>query len=126
MILGKNSVPATIPWIDVLHLREQSHYDIARIGVLYEQYKSLADDERGISQEVFCLCLGPLSTKRNLLIEQLFRFYDANGNGYIDFEEFTCGMSVLAKGTKEERIKHIFRGKHFLNLLKNGPINPAM
>ena len=43
-------------------------------------------------------------------MEQLFKFYDSNGNGFIDFEEFICGMSVLAKGTKEERLKHIFKG----------------
>ena len=79
--------------------------------MLHEQYRSLADNPKGISQEVFCLCLGPLSSKRNLLVEQLFKFYDANGNGFIDFEEFICGMSVLAKGTKEERLKHIFKGE---------------
>jgi len=107
---GKNCVPATVKWKTVLKLREKTHFDIARINVLYDQYKTLADDERGITRQVFCACLGPLSSKRNLLVEQLFKFYDGDGDGYIDFEEFISGMSVLAKGTKEERLKHIFKG----------------
>ena len=33
-----------------------------------------------------------------------WQFYDVNGDGYIDFNEFIKGLSVLVKGSQEEKI----------------------
>jgi len=95
-----------------LSLREKTHFDATHIEVLFEQYKSLCTVRgQGITKDTFMSCLGPLSTKKNLVVEQLFAFYDADGDGYINFNDFVHGMSVLAKGTKTERMKYIFKGK---------------
>ena len=64
----------------------------------------------GITQSIFAKCLGPLGQARNLVTERIFQFFDQGGDGIIDFEELACGLSVLVKGSHEEKLKHAFRG----------------
>jgi Ca2+-binding EF-hand superfamily protein len=77
---------------------------------LFEQFKSLANSRGGIDKQTFEHCLGPLGVARNLITERLFAFFDQDSNGRIDFSELVCGLSVLCKGTSEEKIKYAFRG----------------
>ena len=35
--------------------------------------------------------------------------YDTNGDGSVDFKEFTLALDVLANGTPEQNLKQIFR-----------------
>lgn len=77
---------------------------------LFEQFKSLANSRSGIDKQTFEHCLGPLGVARNLITERLFAFFDQDSNGRIDFSELVCGLSVLCKGTSEEKIKYAFRG----------------
>lgn len=110
---GKKSTTEPLRWEETLRLRETTHFDTTHIEVLFEQYKSLCSRKgRGISKDTFLSCLGPLSTKKNLVVEQLFAFYDDDGDGEISFPDFVNGMSVLSKGTKAERMKYIFRGMY--------------
>lgn len=94
-----------------LHLK--THFDIVELEAFYDQYNSLSTFEGeggGITHNTFELCLGPLSLEKNLIIERLFRFFDQNHDGIINFEELVCGLSILCKGSLDERIKHTFIG----------------
>jgi len=94
-----------------LHLK--THFDIVELEAFYDQYNSLSTFEGeggGITHNTFELCLGPLSLEKNLIIERLFRFFDQNHDGIISFEELVCGLSILCKGSLDERIKHTFIG----------------
>lgn len=84
--------------------------DHVEIEELFEQFKSLATSRGGIDKATFEHCLGPLGVARNLITERLFAFFDQDSNGRIDFSELVCGLSVLCKGTREEKIKYAFRG----------------
>lgn len=110
-------LPKTLPWAEVIRLREKSHFDAPYIQVLYEQYKSLCTSKRGISKDTFQSCLGPLTSSKNLVVEQLFNFYDADKDDYINFDDFVNGMSILGRGSKKERMKYIFRGRIWVLVL---------
>ena len=43
------------------------------------------------------------------LEKHIFRMYDANGDGFIDFREFMLVLYVLSSGTPEANLKQIFR-----------------
>ncbi|KAI8911857.1 hypothetical protein EDD86DRAFT_203495 [Gorgonomyces haynaldii] len=104
------SVPKNIDFTD---LERQSHFDHVEILGFYHQYLSLSTVERpggGITRQTFNACLGPLGSTRNLIIDRMFLFFDTNSDQSIDFPEMIRGLSILCKGSLEERIVHAFKG----------------
>lgn len=97
-------------WDDVSRLKDKTHFDETEIQTLYEQFKTLAPLEQGISREAFNVCLGPLGRQTNLVMDRMFSFYDQNGDGVISFEEFVSALSVLVKGSKDEKLRFVFEG----------------
>ena len=93
----------------MLELRVICHFDPSEIECLYEQFKSLSTHKNGITRDVFNYCLGPLAIRKNVLVDQLFLFYDRNKDGYISFPEFTRGLSILTRGSQKEKSKHFFK-----------------
>ncbi|KAM9981425.1 hypothetical protein ACTFIY_003736 [Dictyostelium cf. discoideum] len=45
---------------------------------------------------------------RDIIIKQLFKAFDKNKDGTLDFTELMSGLCILAKGTSEERLKLYF------------------
>jgi len=43
------------------------------------------------------------------LESHIFRMYDSNGDGHIDFREFMIVLYIMSNGTPEENLKQIFR-----------------
>eukprot|EP01134_Creolimax_fragrantissima_P008324 CFRG8324T1 len=93
----------------ILRLQKRTHFDQVELEALFEQFKSLSRDG-GIDKTTFEQCLGPLGVDRNLVTERIFHFFDQDGSGSIDFRELVCGLSVLCKGSQEEKIEYAFKG----------------
>ena len=106
---GKKAFTSKISWNEVLELRVISHFDPSEIESLHEQFKSLCTNKLGITRDIFNHCLGPLAVRKNILVDQIFKFYDRNNDGYINFPEFTRGLSILTKGTQKEKTKYFFK-----------------
>ncbi len=82
---------------------------------MFDQYQSLATSTLGIDRAVFERCLGPVGAEKNLITQRMFDFFDQNADNYISFEEFIVGLSVLTKGTMEEKMTCKQDLEHFLS-----------
>ena len=103
----------SLAWETLRKLQKDTHFDQVELEALYEQFKSLSTVEQGeggIDKETFEQCLGPLGLEKNLITERIFKFFDQDGDGVIDFRELVCGLSVLCKGSQEEKIEYAFKG----------------
>ncbi|ORX87096.1 EF-hand, partial [Basidiobolus meristosporus CBS 931.73] len=108
---GKFNIASSLPYELSRDLQKKTHFDQVELEALFDQFKSLATAEgEGIVKPVFEQCLGPLGMEKNLITERIFKFFDQNEDGLIDFTEFVSGLSILCKGNLEEKIIHAFRG----------------
>ena len=55
------------------------------------------------------------------LESHIFRMYDKNGDGHIDFREFMIVLYVMSNGTPEENLKQIFR---IFDINNDGTLSP--
>eukprot|EP00041_Stephanoeca_diplocostata_P015782 m.302725 g.302725 ORF g.302725 m.302725 type:complete len:428 (+) comp20151_c1_seq2:195-1478(+) len=104
---------AVLPWRVLQRLQKVSHFDQSELEALHAQFQSLSTatgNAGGIELDTFNRCLGPLGSTKNLIAERLFLFFDRDGNGVIDFVEFVAGLSVLCKGSHDEKITYVFKG----------------
>ncbi|XP_071961280.1 uncharacterized protein [Antedon mediterranea] len=105
-----------LTWDDLCKLKSETFFDHFEIEALYIQYFIICTKEQGITREVFDQCLGSLGVEKNLLMDRMFKFYDADGDGYINFTEYVHGLSVLVKGTIKDKLKYVFEGYDLENL----------
>ncbi|XP_077980224.1 recoverin family protein DDB_G0274781-like [Glandiceps talaboti] len=108
--LCKEETVRGLTWDQIAKLKSQTYFDQFEIEALHEQYKSLCTSKRGISREVYDMCLGPLGQEKNLVLDRLFKFYDKNEDAHIDFDEMVKGLSVLVKGNHREKVEYAFNG----------------
>ena len=63
---------------------------------------------KGFSHMMQQACL-PNRDTTSQLESHIFRMYDSNGDGYVDFREFMIVLYVMSHGTPEENLKKIFQ-----------------
>jgi len=106
----------TLTWDKLRNLQKKTKFDHVELEPFYDLFQSLStaegdgENEGGITKEVFEQCLGPLSLEKNLVTERIFSFFDQDNDGVINFGELVCGLSVLLKGTLDEKVKYAFMG----------------
>lgn len=99
--------------------------DKVEVSKLYETFMLLSNGgKEALDINTFRKGLGMLQAVglKNLddspFVERLFTLLDTNGDGTIDLQEFVTGLSMLCKGTPEEKLKCInFETFLFLNLI---------
>ncbi|KAL7751770.1 hypothetical protein RI367_002770 [Sorochytrium milnesiophthora] len=107
---GDPANAGSLTWEKIRQLQRQSHFDQIELEALFEQFKSLSTAENGISKAVFEQSLGPMGLEKNLITDRIFKFFDRDNNGWINFGELVCGLSILCKGTLDEKIECAFQG----------------
>lgn len=101
----------TLTWDKLRQLQRKTKFDHVELEAFYDLFQSLStvegdnENEGGITKEVFEQCLGPLGLEKNLVTERIFSFFDQDNDQVIDFGELVCGLSVLLKGTFDEKVK---------------------
>lgn len=97
-------------------LQEQTAFNQVEVSKLFETFMGLSDGGRKpLDRDTFRKGLGLLEScgLKNLddspFVERLFTLLDVNHDGTIDLQEFVIGLSVLCKGTVEEKLELSFK-----------------
>lgn len=110
----------TMPTIDpelVKNLQEQTNFDKVEVKKLYQTFMELSNGgKESLDKETFKKGLHKLEAcglKNNIentpFADRLFTLLDINGDGTVDLSEFVCGLSMLCKGTVEEKLELSFK-----------------
>ena len=81
-----------------------------KIDQHYESFLSIHPDGK-ITRKGFATMMRARYPGRDTtqLESHIFRMYDSNGDGYVDFREFMIVLYVMSNGTPEENLKKIFQ-----------------
>ncbi|KAG2393305.1 hypothetical protein C9374_006836 [Naegleria lovaniensis] len=77
------------------------------------------EDEWFIGQVEILCSLGELGVSK-FVQEQIFRVFDRDGDGMIDFKEYCMGVAVILNGKFEEKVKMVFK---ILDFDKNSKVD---
>jgi len=94
---------------------KSTHFSDVEVSNLYKVFKELSQPSLKVNREVFQSCLAGLEQygfkppKDPLFSTKLFDLLDTNRDGVVDLSEFVCGLSILCKGTAEEKLKLSFK-----------------
>ncbi|XP_052680453.1 neurocalcin-like [Crassostrea angulata] len=90
-------------------LRNQTNFSVEELQEWYKEFKAswpkgfLTEDEfKGVYSNIF-----PLGDATEFA-RHVFRVFDQNKDGLLDFREFMCGFSVVLLGSLEEKLKFSF------------------
>lgn len=92
-------------------LVEKTKFSGDEIKALYHQFRVIKEADEGataelINREEFQRALG---CKSSFFVDRVFVLFDENGDGYINFSEFACGISILSpKGTFAMKVSFAF------------------
>lgn len=120
-------MPAELDQKHRLQLHKETGYTENQIDGLYQQFRCIAGVQMdrtsdplelgiAIDRAAFDQCFIPETRTKafkraSLILDRLFKFYDRNGDGLIDFEEFVLGIVVSrdhTRETAEKRTRRIF------------------
>ena len=95
---------------DLEFLKSNTHYEETTIREWYKRYRIECPDNQ-MTQEKFIEMYRTYIPGGNAerLCEIVFKKYDSNKNGSLDFEEFILGMDMTNAATAEEKLKVAFR-----------------
>lgn len=91
-------------------LRDQTNFTVEEIQDWYKEFKSkwpkgvLTSEEFKKEYSTF-FPLGDASE----FAKHVFRVFDQNADGKLDFREFVCGFSIVLRGRVEDKLKFSFQ-----------------
>jgi len=94
---------------------KSTHFSDVEVGNLYKVFKETSQPTLQVNREVFQKCLAGLEQygfkppTDPLFSAKLFDLLDTNRDGCVDLQEFVCGLSILCKGTAEEKLQLSFK-----------------
>ena len=95
---------------DLDYLLENTNYSIDTIMAWYRGFKEDCPDGR-LTPQAFMHVYGSsfMSANTKEFCDYVFRNFDKDNNGYIDFKEFLLAIHVTSSGSTEEKLSWAFR-----------------
>merc|ERR1711970_344962 len=94
---------------DLEFLKRNTHYDEDTITEWYKGFKQDCPDGKldpDAFMKIYCKCFPDGNAKD--FCDHVFRTFDSDKNGYIDFKEFLLAIDVTSAGSPEEKLDWAF------------------
>ncbi len=89
-------------------LEKSTAFSKHHLNLLYKQYQKSA--VKGMLDPVtFANGLKEIGVTDKAMVDQMFQAFDHDKDGYVDFRDFACGLSVLYQGSYEDRLLLAFK-----------------
>lgn len=93
--------------VETQNLLRATHYSLEEIIQLRTQF--LGDVPEGaVTPQLFSNAALMFGIRSPQLVDMLFHAFDMNDDGLITFYEFARGMSIMTRGTSQERLQFAF------------------
>jgi len=93
---------------DFKKLQSCSHFDHEELKALHGQFTK--DNPLGfVNKEEFSELMNQTGITDEFMKDLMFKTFDLNSDGKIDAKEFILGMSILTRGTAEEKLEFAFK-----------------
>ncbi|KJP85355.1 hypothetical protein AK88_05016 [Plasmodium fragile] len=93
-------------------IKEITHLSDEEIAVIHKRFNSISNKGK-LDYKNFEKSLGILGTIKNAyLYSSIFKAFDTNDDGYLDFYEFCVAINTMLKGSKREKLKLSYRIVH--------------
>ena len=89
--------------------RPATHFDSITLEDVENVFGNDVAGRRSYDRAKFRAKLRQMGFTSNLVMDKLYTMFDINGDGLLDAEEASCGLSLLAVGKADERLRHVFR-----------------
>lgn len=108
--MGGSSSKSKLSKEDVEFLKKHTNYDEVTIKEWHKGFKADCPDGK-LTPEKFTEMYKGFFPNGNAkeFCEHVFRLFDADKNGYIDFKEFLLAINVTSCGTPEEKLRWAFK-----------------
>eukprot|EP00009_Paramoeba_aestuarina_P008155 CAMPEP_0201519918 /NCGR_PEP_ID=MMETSP0161_2-20130828/10351_1 /ASSEMBLY_ACC=CAM_ASM_000251 /TAXON_ID=180227 /ORGANISM="Neoparamoeba aestuarina, Strain SoJaBio B1-5/56/2" /LENGTH=156 /DNA_ID=CAMNT_0047918107 /DNA_START=159 /DNA_END=626 /DNA_ORIENTATION=+ len=99
---------------DIKQLQQQTNFQEVEVQTLYSVFTKQAVDG-AVDRDRFKESLSMLETaglkdlKNSPFADRLFDLLDSNGDGVVDLSEFITGLSMVCKGSMEEKLLLSFK-----------------
>jgi len=106
---------------DLEMLKTSTRFDEDTIIEWYRGFKSDCPDGRLTPKAFMAIYSKCFPTgNANEFCDHVFRTFDTDKNGFIDFKEFLLAIDVTSSGKPEEKLNWAFKGKRYTGLQRLG------
>jgi Ca2+-binding EF-hand superfamily protein len=103
----RDEIMRDLSQVETQNLLRATHYSLDEIIQLRTQF--LGDVPEGaVTPELFSNAALMFGIRSPQLVDMLFHAFDSNDDGLITFYEFARGMSIMTRGTSQERLQFAF------------------
>lgn len=125
--MGNDLSPHQYEYSVITELEQETHFTKHEITALHKHFSKLANESKedtfSINKEQFADSIRSVLSVGNVkekILMNLFDAWDEDQNHMINFHEFVVGLSVISRGSLNERIKRKKRkGKNYINFIKH-------
>jgi len=103
--------PGKMSPVSIKELEGKTNFGKEELKKLQDTFKRHATDQRGLTPTEFRKVVQELRIFPGLSetsVENFFRAFDRDGSGRVDFPELATALSIVGKGTGDEKLAYVF------------------